>query len=813
MDIDDLSPSYLRESRLSLTLSDGSKTQAFSPVLIDVDYSATAPEYASLPLVLEVHGPSQQSYQRQEFFHAKPIQLAFTPREGGEHRAILREAGHNYWWGSLAVSVVGDRLSQVASANQDIAAIPPWDPPSDIPAPPSYYAAITAPDAGTSYALGSNIPLSGTWTSGSTVSSAQLYVDGVATGTLGGFTFTDSTWSYSLATSQIGPTSIYLRAVHADGGVAVSPSRGFTVYGHSAAIVTPIDGTDFPSGPAIQFSGTLDGGALVTGAQIFVNGVGEGALGDFGITSNSWSYSLYTAIIGDFDVFLQLTYSSGEVVNSNLITLTSYNRTAEILLPVSGTDLTVGAPVTFSGTVVDGLQATSAFLRVGSSDVKTFSDFTITNSTWSVSWTPSSGDAGTPLISVRFGFPGYPDVASLALSYVVTGVDASIPTSYPGYEGWWTPQTPVTESAYRSNALATVAQYAAANCAVTANQPDHLGGNSGFLLTETGTGSIQHYIRTTGTGDTGIFYSGDVSVNYYAKPNVGTRGVCQYLNISTGGVTANLSTKAITVGAVTADSAATDAGNGWTRFSSVISNTSITNNHIGLSGNLTSMAAYTAGEVGSVYVSLGPEGHCSQTRVLQCADRTGLGRHAVRGAGSETLQPLLWTSPSGLGKFFGSSGNVAKSLACPSAVATALRGSFTIGMRLNITTVAAGTVVILAPSTTTPDLRLSRTASTLVLKRTLDNGTTLSATIATGLTVGVHTVFFSYDSSDGTAVCYLNKGAGVTGTVTVGSCTIDSMIIGFQYLGASEISIHSAVLTKAQCDALADGFNARKGLS
>ena len=109
--LEELSPGYVREKRIDLTLDDEAPSPAaFVPVLINVGYTRALPEGVALPLLLEVQGPSSQSYQRRVFTHATPSSLIFTPREGGRHLVVLREAAHNRWWGSLQLDVAGELL-------------------------------------------------------------------------------------------------------------------------------------------------------------------------------------------------------------------------------------------------------------------------------------------------------------------------------------------------------------------------------------------------------------------------------------------------------------------------------------------------------------------------------------------------------------------------------------------------------------------------------------------------------------------------------------------------------------------------------
>lgn len=110
--LEELSPSYVRELRIDLTLNaDTPQTPtAFKPLLLDVGYSRCLPEGVMLPLLLEIQGPSSTSYQRRVFSRSAPASVIFTPREGGQHLVTLREAAHNRWFGSLRLSIAGELL-------------------------------------------------------------------------------------------------------------------------------------------------------------------------------------------------------------------------------------------------------------------------------------------------------------------------------------------------------------------------------------------------------------------------------------------------------------------------------------------------------------------------------------------------------------------------------------------------------------------------------------------------------------------------------------------------------------------------------
>lgn len=109
--LEEISPRYIREKRLDLTLDQSvTAPSAFNPILVNVSYARTLPDGVMLPLVLEVQGPSPQSYQRREYTTVRPDGIIFTPREGGVHLVVLREVAHNRFWGRLRIDVAGELL-------------------------------------------------------------------------------------------------------------------------------------------------------------------------------------------------------------------------------------------------------------------------------------------------------------------------------------------------------------------------------------------------------------------------------------------------------------------------------------------------------------------------------------------------------------------------------------------------------------------------------------------------------------------------------------------------------------------------------
>ncbi len=110
--IDEIAPSYVKEKRFDLTLADDTGLpKANQSIVINVAYDRALPEGVVMPLILEVQGPSESSYQRREFLRTAPSSIVVIPREGGLFRVILREFAHNKWFGSVGFTVSGEPLN------------------------------------------------------------------------------------------------------------------------------------------------------------------------------------------------------------------------------------------------------------------------------------------------------------------------------------------------------------------------------------------------------------------------------------------------------------------------------------------------------------------------------------------------------------------------------------------------------------------------------------------------------------------------------------------------------------------------------
>jgi hypothetical protein len=109
--LDEISPRYYGEDRLTLTLADPDQAlRAFVPIVVSVDVSRALPEGLVLPLEFTVTGPDNVRIARTLYRRFVPIELAFVPIGGGSHLVRLVELYHNLYWGKLVLDIAGDRL-------------------------------------------------------------------------------------------------------------------------------------------------------------------------------------------------------------------------------------------------------------------------------------------------------------------------------------------------------------------------------------------------------------------------------------------------------------------------------------------------------------------------------------------------------------------------------------------------------------------------------------------------------------------------------------------------------------------------------
>jgi hypothetical protein len=111
--VDEVSPEEYGEDRIVLALVPEQSPRQFEPVTITVDYEACLPADVVLPLEMTVTSESgAATFQRQVFLNLKPDELAFIPREGGQHLVRLFERFHNRWFGAVQFAVAGEKAVQ-----------------------------------------------------------------------------------------------------------------------------------------------------------------------------------------------------------------------------------------------------------------------------------------------------------------------------------------------------------------------------------------------------------------------------------------------------------------------------------------------------------------------------------------------------------------------------------------------------------------------------------------------------------------------------------------------------------------------------
>lgn len=120
--IDRLSPTYVGEDRIVLTVSQGSlPLLSYKFVTINIDYSETEPEGIVLPLISIIQPAfgDGTGYVRKVYRQAAPSSITFQASVGaGDYLVVLKEWGHNKWFGSIVVTVAGDDYSEFIQERQ-----------------------------------------------------------------------------------------------------------------------------------------------------------------------------------------------------------------------------------------------------------------------------------------------------------------------------------------------------------------------------------------------------------------------------------------------------------------------------------------------------------------------------------------------------------------------------------------------------------------------------------------------------------------------------------------------------------------------
>lgn len=106
--IDDISPGYVGEDKIALSIDRRSKVLAGKPIMLLIDYSnAEDGVVPPLEVVVQPAFGDGDGYQRTVYQRA-PTRHVFTPKHAGEYLLHVRELKHNKWQGRLLIGVSGE---------------------------------------------------------------------------------------------------------------------------------------------------------------------------------------------------------------------------------------------------------------------------------------------------------------------------------------------------------------------------------------------------------------------------------------------------------------------------------------------------------------------------------------------------------------------------------------------------------------------------------------------------------------------------------------------------------------------------------
>lgn len=110
--IDLICPSTIGDEAFALRVTshrEGQVVATFETVVVAVDYGSGA-EGPVLPIeVIVTTLANRRAHQRTVYRRVRPAQVILRPDEAGPWRVVVRELGHNRWWGLLDLEVVGSR--------------------------------------------------------------------------------------------------------------------------------------------------------------------------------------------------------------------------------------------------------------------------------------------------------------------------------------------------------------------------------------------------------------------------------------------------------------------------------------------------------------------------------------------------------------------------------------------------------------------------------------------------------------------------------------------------------------------------------
>jgi hypothetical protein len=315
--IDDIAPAGLREKRARLAVAEGQSPLAYRPLLVEVDYAEIGDDGLSLPLVVEVQGPSASSYTRREFTRMRPASLAFTPREGGSFLVTLRELCHDRVWGSLEVEVGGRPAAATRESAAPVVVI-------DEPAAGAYMpTAVDADFAATVTARG-----------GSTISSVHFLLEGEAD--LGAASnTTGDVWELSIDFDYAdrGDHLVFCRAVDSAGLVTVAGPVPVVVLTDppAVAITSPTAGATVYEGKQLTIEGTCSDDGEVVDVEVFcgTTSLGYATLDGLGGWTRTWTPT--AGQVGAASLTAEATDDTGQQTTSAAVAITVGSAIARVV--------------------------------------------------------------------------------------------------------------------------------------------------------------------------------------------------------------------------------------------------------------------------------------------------------------------------------------------------------------------------------------------------------------------------------------------------------------------------------------------------
>ncbi len=477
---------------------------------------------------------------------------------------------------------------------------------------------------------------------------------------------------------------------------------------------------------------------------------------------------------------------------------------AEILYPLNGGNITQGVNTIISGTIDRGQSVTSAQLIVNGNAVKEIGSFTITEFGWSVS--TSLPLLGPYSVSVSFGYANGTTAVSSTFSYTSVVPDPYYPTTYSGLQSWWAADGSDYVSSYMSQA--PTAFSAITNVTITSGINDPVGGTSAYRITDNSTNAFHDILNGSSYWQGEPVISGDIEVRAIVS-----RGATGTLNVLVGsaesfGIITDLADRSQYSSSISMIfKSATSYLDVWTDIRVV--SAAAASCCIELVPAHAAQQYVGSGNSINIYT---PDYWAKQRQITRVYDIGGNSRHLEPTA--STVRPILVNDETNGGKLFGCLVAASpKNAPLDSANLAVASGSFTLVGRFYFNSTAASIgLIFYCSGTGSRAMQVRRDGTNIELFRYNDAGSSGTAVIATGLTTGWHTLAVTFDSSTGTAIGYLDKGAGTSATAISGALTATSGKVEFNGCSASEIALYNSVKSKSDCDYIADGFASRKGV-